>query len=72
MQNAARKLVPIPEARSVLGGIGRSTLYELIEQGEVVRVKLGRRAFVTAESLVAYVDRLTAAGTATGDAGSAE
>ncbi|MDP7735139.1 helix-turn-helix transcriptional regulator [Mycobacterium paragordonae] len=67
MSYAGKKLVPIPEARSALGEIGRSTLYELIDQGELVRVKLGRRAFVTAESLAAYVDRLTAASTAARD-----
>lgn len=69
MHSATRKLVPIPEARSALGDIGRSTLYELIDQGELVKVKLGRRAFVTAESLAAYVNRLTAANMASREGG---
>jgi hypothetical protein len=36
-----RTLVPYNEARYQLGGIGRTTLYELIEQGELERVNIG-------------------------------
>lgn len=54
-----RRLVAIPEARQALGGIGRSTLYELITRGEVIKVNIGRRGFITADSLDAYVERLT-------------
>lgn len=54
-------LVPYDTARSLLGGIGKTTLYALIEAGEVKRVKIGSRAFVTAESIRDYVARLTAA-----------
>ncbi|MEW2484101.1 helix-turn-helix domain-containing protein [Mycobacterium sp. NPDC049093] len=54
-----RRLVPIPEARQALGGIGRSTLYELVARGEFVKVNIGRRGFITAKSLDAYVDRLS-------------
>lgn len=54
-----RLLVPIDETMSTLGNIGRTTLYGLIDAGEVQRVKIGRRAFITARSLAAYVDRLT-------------
>ncbi|WP_176234756.1 helix-turn-helix domain-containing protein [Mycobacterium simiae] len=55
-----KRLVSIPEARQVLGGIGHTTLYELIKKGEVNKVNIGRRGFVTSESLEAYVDRLSA------------
>lgn len=58
-ENRARLLVPIDEAMSTLGNIGRTTFYGLIDAGEVQRVKIGRRAFITAQSLTAYVDRLT-------------
>jgi len=61
---AARLLVPYDEARKQLGGIGRTTMYELIEQKKLIRVSIGRRGFITAESLAAYVDRLTEAATA--------
>lgn len=53
-----RLLVPIPETAVRLGGIGRTTVYELINAGELVKVTIGRRAFVTAKSIAAYVDRL--------------
>jgi hypothetical protein len=59
-----RLLVPYDEARRKLGDIGRTTMYELFDQGELVRVNIGRRGFVTAKSLAAYVDRLSEAATA--------
>lgn len=37
-----RLLVPYDEARHKLGGIGRTTMYELFERGELVRVNVGR------------------------------
>jgi excisionase family DNA binding protein len=38
--------------------IGRTTLYVLIDTGQLARVNIGRRALITAESLTAYVDSL--------------
>jgi excisionase family DNA binding protein len=38
--------------------IGRTTLYVLIDTGQLVRVNIGRRAPITAESLETYVDSL--------------
>jgi hypothetical protein len=62
MSDEARaRLLSIIEARKQLGGIGHTTLYELIKRREVVKVNLGRRSFITAESLDSYVDRLTEA-----------
>lgn len=54
-----KQLVSIPEARRWLGGIGHTTIYDLINRGELVKVNIGRRSFITAESLAAYVDRLS-------------
>jgi hypothetical protein len=59
-----RLLYPLPEARKILGGIGHSTLYELFKADELTKVSIGRRSFVTSESLRAYVDRLSEAATA--------
>ncbi|WP_406813985.1 helix-turn-helix transcriptional regulator [Mycobacterium sp. M23085] len=64
MSGMTRRLVSIPDARLELGGIGHTTLYELVKRGELKKVNIGRRGFITAESLVAYVDRLTEAATA--------
>jgi Helix-turn-helix domain len=59
-----KRLVSIPEAREILGGIGHTTMYDLIKRGEVVKVNIGRRGFITSESLAAYVDRITVAASA--------
>lgn len=59
-----RLLVPYDEARRKLGDIGRTTMYELFDRGELLRVNIGRRGFVTAKSLVAYVERLAEAASA--------
>jgi hypothetical protein len=54
-----RLLVPYDDARHQLGGIGRTKFYELIEQKKLIRVSIGRRGFITAESLESYVSSLT-------------
>ncbi|BBY89302.1 helix-turn-helix domain-containing protein [Mycolicibacterium tokaiense] len=53
-----QKLIPYNTARSTLGNIGRTTLYSLIDAGELQRVKIGNRAFVTATSVEAFLTRL--------------
>jgi hypothetical protein len=54
-------LVPIHrnEAGRAMGGISRRQVYRLIQRGELTKVQIGTRTFVTAESIRAYVDRLT-------------
>ena len=54
-------LVPINATRARLGGIGRTMLYELVGRGDLTKVNIGTRGFITAESIAAYVDRLKAA-----------
>lgn len=49
-----RLLHPIPDAAAVLG-ISRSTLYELIADGEITTVKIGRRTLITQDELERYV-----------------
>ena len=51
-------LVPIPGVAGQLGGVCRTTVYKLINDGELELVKIGRRSFITGKSLTAYVDRL--------------
>ena len=63
-QEENRLLIPIPDAQTDLGGISRPTVYNLVNRGELVKVNIGRRGFITAESIAAYVDRLTAAASA--------
>lgn len=57
-----RQLVPIEDAQTELGGIGRTTLYRLIEEGHLIRARIGRRAFVTGESIANYINSLTQEG----------
>jgi len=54
-----RLLVPYGEARHQLGGIGRTKFDELLRDGRLVRVKIGRRGFVTAASLAELVESLS-------------
>lgn len=54
-------LLPIPDAREALGGLGRTKVYELIASGELRTVKIGRRRFVPASAVEEYVSRLQAA-----------
>ncbi|MFI8776516.1 helix-turn-helix domain-containing protein [Brachybacterium paraconglomeratum] len=53
-------LVSVEDAARAIGG-SRSTVYRLIDSGDLERVKIGRRALVTTESVRAYVDGLVAA-----------
>ncbi len=57
---AAVRLVPVPDAQDYLGGIGRTLLYDLVNRRELELVKIGRRSFITVESLDAFLDRLRA------------
>ena len=60
MSERVNRLVSIQEAREKwLGGVGRTTVYELIKRGELTQVHIGRRSFLTAKSLEAYVNRLS-------------
>ncbi|TAM68292.1 helix-turn-helix domain-containing protein [Mycobacterium sp.] len=60
-----QQLVPIgmtPDegARFALGGVSRPTIYSLVKRGELCHVNVGRRGFITAASIDAYIERLTA------------
>jgi excisionase family DNA binding protein len=52
------KLVSVDGARAILGGIGRTKLYELIGTGELRAVKLGRRTLFVEAEILAYADAL--------------
>ena len=50
-------IVPIPDAMEMLGGISRATIYALLASGELTRVHVGRRAFITTESIRELIER---------------
>jgi excisionase family DNA binding protein len=51
------RLVSIDAARRLLG-VGRSTVYDLINQRKLRAVKIGRRTLVPVEELDAYIEHL--------------
>jgi excisionase family DNA binding protein len=50
-------LLPVAEACQQLGGISRSTFYELVKEGGLSLVKIGRRSFIKADELDDFVSR---------------
>jgi excisionase family DNA binding protein len=53
----ARVLYPLKEIQQKLG-VSRSTVYKLLSDGQLPSVKIGRRRFVTADALSAYIEEL--------------
>lgn len=53
-------VLDVTEAAAVLR-LGRSTVYRMLESGELASVKAGRRRLITYASCVAYVEGLSAA-----------
>lgn len=58
-----RMLVTIDEAAESLG-VGRATIYRLLNEGEFVSAKIGRRSLLTAESVRDYAAKVSGAGSA--------
>ncbi len=52
------KLVSIEQARALLGGIGKTRVYEFVYSGDLVRVKVGARTCITFDSINRLVSRL--------------
>jgi excisionase family DNA binding protein len=52
-----RLLIGVVEARQELGGFSNTTFYGLVNTGELSTVKIGRRTFIAASELDAYVER---------------
>jgi excisionase family DNA binding protein len=44
-----------------MGGLSVRHVYRLVDQGEITRIRIGKRSFILAESVRAYLDRLEAA-----------
>jgi hypothetical protein len=54
-----RVLHSIQEARRLLGGISRNTIYKLFGTGELASVLVGCRRFISSAAIAAYVARST-------------
>ncbi len=46
-----RLLHPVNEARQALGGISRTTFYEMVKDGRILLTKIGSRSFVSDANL---------------------
>ncbi len=49
----------IDEAREILGGISRNTLYDLLREGKLASTPIGRRRFISAVAIEQYVAAAT-------------
>lgn len=56
-----RPLQTIREARAMLGGIGETRFYELVHEGQLELVKLGRLSRVTTASIRRFIESLPSA-----------
>lgn len=54
-----RALYSIHEARRLLGGISRNTIYRLLRSGELASVVIGCRRFIAAHSIEEFVNSAT-------------
>ncbi|ABW14892.1 DNA binding domain, excisionase family [Parafrankia sp. EAN1pec] len=52
------KLLLTPAEAAELLGVGRTTIYELMNSGDIPSVRIGRARRIPAADLVAFVDRL--------------
>ena len=54
-----RELYSIEDARFLLGGIARKTIYDLLNDGELASVVIGRRRFIPAAAITAFIATTT-------------
>jgi len=54
-----RELYSVTEARELLGGISRNTIYALLNNGELASVVIGCRRFVSQEAITALISKST-------------
>ena len=59
---ADKLLHSFAESQAALGGVSRTKIYDLVRQGDIELVKIGRRSFITDASLRRYVRQLTVVG----------
>lgn len=55
------RILLTPERAAERLDIGRTTVYGLIDSGELESVKIGRSRRIPADALIAYVERLRSA-----------
>ena len=58
MDKTDKILVPLNEARELLGNVSRTHLYALIANGDLKSVKIGRRTLFRVSDLKAFAEAL--------------
>lgn len=53
-----RRILSVNKSCEYLGGISRVKVYDLVNTDQIQLIKIGRRSFITLESMDAYLDRL--------------
>lgn len=53
-----RRILSVEKSCEYLGGISKVSLYNRVNEGDIQLIKIGRRSFITLESMDAYLDRL--------------
>ena len=51
----SKDLYSIEEARELLGGISRNSIYHLLRDGKLASVPIGRRRFISAAAIEAFI-----------------
>ena len=54
-----RTLYSIQECRTLLGGISRNMIYQLLRTGHLASVVIGSRRFISAEAIADLIERST-------------
>jgi excisionase family DNA binding protein len=54
-----RSLYSIQEARKLLGGISRNTIYQLLREGQLASVVIGCRRFISGNAITELIERST-------------
>ena len=57
MSTIDRPLVSVAHACEMLGGIGRTNLYQRMSSGELESVKIGKRRLIRVSSIHALIDK---------------
>jgi excisionase family DNA binding protein len=55
----SRALYSITEARELLGGMSRNTIYQLLHTGQLVSVVIGSRRFISQEAISKLIEAST-------------
>lgn len=62
-----QRLLYTPDNAGAILDVGRTTIYALIQSGELKSVKIGRCRRIPASALEDYINKLTEAGTETAE-----